>query len=261
MSRMWYILRMGTRGEEDRIRLARERIAAARQITALTGAGVSAESGVPTFRGADGLWRTFRPEDLATPEAFARDSRLVWEWYAWRMTLIGPLRPNPAHRALADLERRSQGFLLITQNVDGLHQRAGSRNLVELHGNIWRMRCLECGQVRTVTIAPSVLPPHCEGCGGAVRPDVVWFGEEIPRTQLSRALIAVNACDAMIVAGTSGVVQPAASFGIMAARRGAYVVEVNMETTPLSDASSEVLLGKAGDILPRLIAADGDDAP
>jgi NAD-dependent deacetylase len=221
-------------------------------VTVLTGAGVSAESGVPTFRGADGLWRQYRAEDLATPEAFRRDPGLVWEWYDWRRQLIVRCQPNPAHHALADLEGRCPEFLLITQNVDGLHPRAGSRRIVELHGNLWRVRCL---QDETTTenfeVPLPSLPPRC-GCGGLLRPDVVWFGEALPAEALRQAFQAAESCDVFLVVGTSAVVQPAASLPLVAKRHGAYVVEVNLEPTPLTSMAHEAFHGKAGEILPRL---------
>ena len=226
----------------------------ARSIAVLTGAGISAESGVPTFRGPGGLWRDFRPEDLATPEAFARDPRLVWEWYDWRRQKISAAKPNLGHYALVTLEKRSPDFALITQNVDGLHPLAGSRNLLEIHGNLWRTRCLSCREVRE-NREPQLarLPPRCP-CEGLLRPDVVWFGEPLPYDLLKRAIRAVEACDLMLVVGTSGLVQPAASMADSALDRGVPVVEINLDPTPLSDRATYVLHGKAGEILPKLIA-------
>ena len=219
----------------------------------LTGAGVSAESGVPTFRGTGGLWRQYRAEDLATPEAFRRDPALVWEWYDWRRQLIARCEPNPAHHAIAALERGCRDFLLITQNVDGLHRKAGSQRLVELHGNLWRVRCLDEG---TITERPEVplrsIPPRC-GCGGVLRPDVVWFGEALPAEALRTAFEAAGSCDVMLVVGTSALVQPAASLPMVSKEHGAHVVEVNLEPTPLTAFVDESHHGRAGDILPRLL--------
>jgi NAD-dependent deacetylase len=229
------------------------RIADASSMAVLTGAGVSAESGVPTFRGADGLWRRHRAEDLATPEAFARDPALVWEWYDWRRQLIAGCRPNPAHTAIAALEGRVPDFLLITQNVDGLHRRAGSRRLIELHGNLWRVRCPADGiVVENLEVPLAALPPRC-ACGAILRPDVVWFGEALPTDAIQRAYHAAESCDLMLVVGTSALVQPAATLPMIAKAHGAYLVEVNLEPTPLSAAADESYHGRAGEILPRLL--------
>lgn len=219
---------------------------------ALTGAGVSAESGVPTFRGAQGLWRNFKPEELATPEAFAKNPALVWEWYNWRRGIISGIRPNPAHYALADLEKWNGSFTLITQNVDGLHRLAGSRKVHEIHGSIWVVRCTECGESEENRDVPIQIPPHCR-CGGLLRPGVVWFGESLPEDVLEAAFSAVNAADFMLVVGTSGIVQPAASLAFMAKEAGAFVVHVNTEATPISPIADVELLGKAGEILPKIM--------
>jgi len=225
----------------------------ARAIAVLTGAGISAESGVPTFRGPGGLWREFRPEDLATPEAFANDPRLVWEWYDWRRQKIAAAKPNLGHYALVTLEKRAPELTLITQNVDGLHPLAGSRNLLEIHGNLWRTRCLSCREVRDSRETPLArIPPRCP-CEGLLRPDVVWFGEPLPTDLLKRAIRAVEACDLMLVVGTSGLVQPAASMADAALDRGVPVVEINLDPTPLSERATYVLQGKAGEILPKLL--------
>jgi NAD-dependent deacetylase len=230
-----------------------ERLSGARQVVVLTGAGVSAESGVPTFRGTDGLWRQYRAEDLATPEAFRRDPRLVWEWYDWRRRLIARCAPNPAHLAIAHLERRAPEFLLVTQNVDGLHRLAGSVRMVELHGNLWRVRCLQEGTTQELLDVPlPQIPPRCS-CGGLLRPDVVWFGEALPAAVLELAFQAASGCDLFLVVGTSAVVQPAASLPVLAREQGATVVEVNLEPTPLTALAQESHHGKAGDLLPRLL--------
>lgn len=231
----------------------RTKLAGARSVVVLTGAGVSAESGVPTFRGADGLWRQYRAEDLATPEAFRRDPKLVWEWYDWRRQLIAKCQPNPAHYAIAFLERQAPEFLLITQNVDGLHRLAGSVGMVELHGNLWRVRCLQDGSITDrLDIPLETIPPRCE-CGGLLRPDVVWFGEALSSDALQHAFEAAESCDVFLVVGTSAVVQPAASLPMLARNKGAYVVEVNLEPTPLTPIAHESHHGKAGEILPRLL--------
>jgi NAD-dependent deacetylase len=220
-------------------------------VTVLTGAGISAESGVPTFRGQAGLWRSFRPEDLATPQAFRRDPRLVWEWYDWRRGLIGSCKPNAAHRTLAEMETRLPDFTLITQNVDGLHQLAGSRHVLELHGNIWRTRCMDCDHVSEDRRVPlPEIPPHCPKCGALLRPDVVWFGESLPADVLEAAWAAAARCRLMLVIGTSAVVHPAASLPLVALRNGAHLVEVNPAETPLSAHAHEILRGPAAEVLP-----------
>ncbi len=222
------------------------------KIVVLTGAGISAESGIPTFRGEGGLWKQYRPEELATPEAFARNPALVWEWYDWRRQIIARSQPNPAHRILAEMEEFFPHFTLITQNVDGLHQAAGSKKVLELHGNIWRVRCVREGTVSENREVPlKEIPPRCR-CGALLRPDVVWFGEPLPGDVLEKAFAAAEECDIMLVIGTSAVVQPAASIPLVALRRGASVVEINPQETPLSRYATEVLRGKAGEVLPAL---------
>jgi NAD-dependent deacetylase len=237
-----------TQLQEVRIRLQR-----ARALVVLTGAGVSADSGVPTFRGKDGLWRNFRAEDLATPEAFSRDPRTVWEWYDWRRGLLATKHPNPAHYALAELENRYERFALITQNVDGLHSTAGSKALVELHGNIWKVRCTSCGQVRLNREVPITLLPLCPECEGLLRPHIVWFGESLNPDDLAQSQEAVLNCDLLLIVGTSGVVYPAASFASVARAAGAFVVEVNLDPTPHSTQVDVALHGRAKDLLPQLL--------
>ncbi len=232
-----------------------EQLQRAERVVVLTGAGVSAESGVPTFRGADGLWRQHQAVDLATPEAFKRDPGLVWEFYGWRRELLAPLGPNPAHRALVELERRLPQVTLITQNIDGLHQKAGSLRVVELHGNIWWVRCTQCRQVSEDRRVPLPKLPSCAACGGLLRPNVVWFGEMLDADILEQTYQALGECQVMLVVGTSALVQPAASMGLHARRRGAYVAEINLEPTPNSELLNMSLLGKAGEILPKLLNA------
>lgn len=244
----------------DVLRQAADAIRSARRVVATTGAGISAESGVPTFRGPDGLWRNFRPTDLATPEAFARDPGLVWEWYRWRRERIREARPNPGHAVLARFEQAWPAFQLITQNVDGLHRLAGSRRLLELHGNIWRAKCRAgCGYVvderdespRPVPHADPRAVPVCR-CGAALRPDVVWFGEPLDPTVVDQALQAARSCDVLLVVGTSAVVYPAASLPGLARREGACIIEINVEDTPLTPEADLVLRGPSGEILPAL---------
>jgi NAD-dependent deacetylase len=232
-----------------------EKLRGARRVVALTGAGVSAESGVPTFRGADGLWRNHRPEDLATPRAFARDPRLVWEWYDWRRQKVAACAPNEGHRALAEMAKRGFALDLVTQNVDGLHRIAGSRPVWELHGSLWSIRCTECSRVREDREAPlPSTPPRCE-CGGLERPGVVWFGESLPSDVLAHAFEAANDADVFLVIGTSALVHPAASLPEIAAEQGALVVEVNPGLTPLSGLVDIRLAGPSAAILPRILEA------
>jgi NAD-dependent deacetylase len=229
------------------------RLARARFVTVLTGAGVSAESGVPTFRGVGGLWRQHRPEELATPAAFARDPQLVWEWYEWRRSLIREADPNEGHHAIVEIERIYPEFLLITQNVDNLHRRAGSKNIVELHGNIFRYRCAGCGaRIDEEPGDPDSVPPRCE-CGAYWRPDVVWFGESLPEMALSQAFRAAHRCDVMLSVGTSAVVHPAASLPVIAHEAGALLIEVNPDSTPISPLADACLTGPSATILPELV--------
>lgn len=226
-----------------------------RSITVLTGSGVSAESGVPTFRDAQtGLWTRYDPVDLATPEAFERDPKLVWDWYEWRRTLVRDAAPNPGHLALAELERHVPTLALITQNVDGLHQKAGSGGVIELHGNITRTKC-SVEDIMVEDYDPVGTPPVCPNCGAPLRPDVVWFGESLPVGALRAASDAASSCDLFFSVGTSGLVQPAASLSFAALRGGATVVEVNPDDTPLTRSADYALRGKAGEVLPGLVAA------
>ena len=226
----------------------------AKRIAVLTGAGVSQESGLRTFRDAQtGMWAQHRPEDLASPEAFARDPKLIWDWYAMRRARVGEVDPNPDHLALAEMEKRVPDFTLITQNVDGLHRKAGNRNLLELHGNLQRVRCSECSHVAE-TWEETGEVPHCAKCGGLLRPDVVWFGESLPRAALESAVEAARACQVFFSIGTSGLVQPAAALAHAARNRGAVLVEVNLEPTPLTEKVDYFLQGRSGEILPGLVS-------
>ena len=226
----------------------------ARLIAVLTGAGISAESGIATFRDAqDGLWARFDPRELATPEAFARNPKRVWDWYAWRRERVAAARPNPGHYALAELEGRASEFALITQNVDGLHQRAGSRNVIELHGNIARVKCSREGTCveRWETRGEEV--PRCPSCGALLRPDVVWFEELLPADALAKAEEVARRCDVLLVVGTSAEVYPAAALPSAASAAGAIVVEVNPNSTPLSHSADYLFCGAAGVVLPALL--------
>jgi NAD-dependent deacetylase len=232
----------------------------ASRVAVLTGAGVSQESGVPTFRDAQtGLWARYSPTDLATPEAFQRNPRLVWEWYAERRERVAQVQPNPGHRALADMEarlaQRGAAFTLITQNVDGLHQRAGSQNVIELHGNIARVKCSRDQAVVPAWPPTSQVPPPCPYCGAPLRPDVVWFGEDLPLEAMLTAKRAARERDIFMSVGTSGLVEPAASLPFIALHSRAVVVEINPEATPLTPAATYVLAEPSGQVLPELVKA------
>ena len=230
----------------------------AKRISVLSGAGVSAESGIPTFRGLGGLWRGRDPMRLATPEAFDAEPALVWEFYNWRRDLVARAEPNPAHRALVDLARRAGRLTLITQNVDRLHQRAGSRDVIELHGNLFDVRCTGCGI--TFDRAGVVLPPlpRCDACGALLRPAVVWFGESLPPDAWSAAFSGVHESDLLLVVGTSALVFPAAGLVGSARRSGLAIIEINLEPTPVSDAIDVGLYGPAGTILPQLVPGSAE---
>lgn len=230
-----------------------QRLKRAQRVAVLTGAGISAESGVPTFRGADGLWQKFKPEELANFDAFMKNPQLVWEWYQFRRKLIAEVKPNAGHFALVELEQFFPEFTLITQNVDNLHQLAGSQNVCELHGNIMRNRCVDCNKIIR-DLEPEAAPVllRCE-CGGMIRPDVVWFGEMLPERALQTAFDAARQVDVFLTVGTSAQVQPAASLPVEARRGGAWVVEINLERTVISNFVSETILGSSGAILPQLL--------
>ena len=231
-----------------------QRLLKAYSVTILTGAGISAESGVPTFRGKDGLWRNHDVQQLATPQALQQNPELFWEFYRWRRDLLKDVKPNMGHYALVDLENRIEDFALITQNVDNLHKAAGSKNIMELHGNIMRTYCNECGrEYAEGEYDDQMAVPVCSKCGGTLRPGVVLFGESLPAKTLSKAQEAAAGCEVFFSIGTSAVVEPAASLPYVAKANGAYLVEVNLERTPLSDHADEVVLGKAGKLLQALI--------
>jgi NAD-dependent deacetylase len=254
-------------GNLARLSRARELLDAPGPVVVLTGAGISAESGVPTFRGAGGLWRTYRAEDLATAEAFARDPRSVWEWYAWRRGLVAECRPNPGHIALTRFALDRPGVLLVTQNVDGLHERAardaaggpdpGAALPLELHGSLFRDRCSRCGRTSPaldcVDTSSAHTLPRCSACGGLLRPDVVWFGEALDAAVLSRAFEAARRARVCLVVGTSALVHPAASVPLATLEGGGVMVEVNPDDTALSALAAVVLRGRAGEVLPLLL--------
>ena len=243
----------------DTIRLVADLVRTARRITVLTGAGVSAASGVPTFRGAGGLWQSHRPEDLATPEAFARDPRLVWEWYDWRRRRIAACAPNPAHEVLARWTTSGREVTLVTQNVDGLHERAGAARVIRLHGSIWDLRCANgCAGGRAGrrddTAPLTVLAPRCAHCGGFERPGVVWFGEALDRRLLTRAAEAAASSSVFLTVGTSAVVHPAAGLVLEARRGGAVTVEINPDETPMAPYLDFAIRQPAEQFLPAVDA-------
>lgn len=232
------------------IRLLRQ----AKHITALTGAGISAESGIPTFREAQtGLWAQYDPEDLATPQAFQRNPRLVWEWYQWRLSLVGQAQPNAGHVALATLEQQVSQLTLITQNVDGLHAMAGSSNVLELHGRLNRYKCFSEGTIISAWEPSHDIPPRCPQCGDYLRPDVVWFGEPLPYDIVYHAFEAAQQGDLLLSIGTSSLVHPAASLPLVALDQGIPVVEINLNATALTPYADFSLRGNAGQILPALV--------
>ncbi|WP_293912954.1 NAD-dependent deacylase [Deinococcus sp.] len=233
---------------------ARELIRAAERVAVLTGAGISAESGIPTFREAQtGHWARFRPEDLASPAAYRRDPEMVWQWYAGRARDVQAAAPNPGHTALAELERRKgEGFLLATQNVDGLHARAGSERLIELHGNLAQARCERCAHVQPWP-GEATAPPPCPVCGATLRPNVVWFGEYLPSAALEASQLAFAQADLALVIGTSSLVEPAASLPLLTLRGGGAVTEINPDQTPISALVTLRLAGRASQVLPALL--------
>lgn len=240
--------------DQDKLEQAKEWIAKARSITVLTGAGVSADSGIATYRDADGLWNNYRAEDFSSVKAFQDDPAKVWGWYHERRRIMGAAKPNPAHTALADLEKKTDQFMLLTQNIDGLHQRAGTDNIVELHGSAWKLRCVNClGEWEDKKELTGI--PYCDSCKMMARPSVIWFGESLVPSVWERAVRATY-CDLFIVTGTSALVNPVAELPYMAQRNRARVIEVNKEKTPLSGSVDISLIGNAGEILPELANSD-----
>ena len=242
---------------DEQLRALAARIRDARRVTIMTGAGVSAASGVPTFRGPGGLWRTYRPEDLATAQAFARDPKLVWEWYAWRRETVAACEPNAAHHVLARWSREvSRDVRVITQNVDDLHIRAGTNDMIRLHGSLWELKCFDGCERGARPWRDERVPldgiPRCPHCGGYARPAVVWFGEPLDSGDVERAAEATAACDLFMTIGTSAVVYPAAGFARHAQARGAFTAEINLQATPASSLVDLSILGAAEDVLPRL---------
>jgi NAD-dependent deacetylase len=241
---------------EDKIKKARDAIANAYKIIVFTGAGISKESGVPTFREAGGLWEKFKAEDFATPEAFRRRPKEVWEWYRFRRDLARKVKPNPAHYAVAKLEQIHKDFMVATQNIDNLHTRAGSKNVIELHGNIMHSYCMKCGHL--VDESEGELPGDvpscpCGGCGGIMRPKVVWFGEQLDPADLELSFVFASEADCCIVIGTSGLVYPAAQIPFLARRNDACIIEINPEPSGITQIADYFLKGPAGEITPQLL--------
>ena len=223
-------------------------------VVAVCGAGISQESGVPTFRGKEGLWKKFKPGELANLNSFINNPKLVWEWYNYRKKLVSEVEPNPGHYALAEMENIFDNLFIITQNVDNLHQKAGSKNIVEIHGNMMKNRCLDCNKYYEDIPVNENIPdiPKCS-CGGLIRPDVVWFGESIPEKSFMKSYELLRECQLLFVIGTSGNVYPAASFPIIAKNNGAYLVEINIDKTMMSYMMNETLLGPSGEIMPQIV--------
>ena len=240
-----------------------DRLARANQVTVLTGAGISAESGIPTFRDPDGIWETFDPQELANVEAFLDNPELVQGWYRHRRQLVEDAAPNAAHEALVDLEPHTS-VAIVTQNVDNLHHRAGSETVIELHGNITHNYCMDCERTAAPETVDTAIqngePAQCPDCGGLIRPDVVWFGERLPPDALERAHAAIERADVLLSVGTSAIVQPAASLPLHAQEHGAFVAEINPDRTPLSDRVDLFLPEKAGTALPALVEAVAERA-
>ncbi len=238
-----------------------ERVRSARRVVVLTGAGVSAESGLATFRDPEtGMWNNVEIERVARREGFLRDPAYVWSWYAERAAQMRAAQPNPAHLALAEIERRVPAFTLVTQNIDGLHQRAGSRNVLELHGNVARTKCFDEDTLVDSWTPTDEIPPRCPRCGGLLRPDVVWFGELVAQQELAQAKAAIKECDLFLSVGTSGVVEPAASMQVWAMQWGATVALINLDIESRSVPRLHKINGRAGEVLPALVAAAWGDA-
>ncbi len=244
---------MGKIQETTALKTILYHLSKAERVGVITGAGISAASGIPTFRGEEGLWKKYRPEELATPQAFMRDPVLVWEWYLWRRQLIGKVKPNAAHYALVEMDDMFNEFGIITQNVDNLHQLAGSRKVIELHGNIMRSKCAQCGRLFEKEVVIETGIPHCPQCNFLIRPDVVWFGESLPLSALQEAREVTSTSEVFLVIGTSGLVEPAASIPYMAQSHGAVVIELNIEPTPLTERCDQFVHAPVDQVLPGIV--------
>ena len=235
----------------DKIQILQDKIIYAKSIVVLTGAGVSQESGIRTFRGEDGLWNDFKPEELANYESFIKNPKTVWEWYEWRKSIIINSKPNPCHYGLSTIESK-KNILIISQNVDGLHEEAGSKNLVELHGNIWETLCMKCKNIEKNKSLHIKIPPYCTLCNGLLRPNVVWFDEIIPMSKIENISENINNCDLFLILGTSGLVQPASSFGVHAKQKNKYVIEINTDNTPNKQFYDLHIANKVGEVFSSL---------
>ncbi|MDP4115692.1 MAG: NAD-dependent deacylase [Bacteroidota bacterium] len=240
---------------DEKFQEAKEKINNASSIVFFTGAGVSAESGIATFRGVDGIWTKLKPEELANFDNFLKNPEMVWAWYKYRKEVVNESKPNPAHLAIAEAQKRFTEVTVITQNIDNLHRRAGSKTVYELHGNIQRNYCVKCGTFYNNDIDIEDKVPKCK-CGGLIRPDIVWFGEMLPESEFELSEIASRNCDIFVIVGTSGVVYPAANMIFYAKESGAYIIEVNIERTEVSYLANASFFGKAGTVLPRLLELD-----
>jgi NAD-dependent deacetylase len=237
----------------ENLSLAKDLLLQANNIIAFTGSGISSESGIPTFRGKDGLWKKFRAQDLATTHAFSNNPKLVWEWYDWRRQIIAKKEPNPGHKTLSQWKKLFSSFYVVTQNIDGLHQKAGSKKVIELHGNIWKLRCTQEGTITEDHSCPlKEIPPKCPKCGALLRPHVVWFGESLDMDILNQAIGLSSKADLMFVIGTSSLVYPAASIPLTAKESGVKIIEINPESTPLTPHADVSFRGKAGEVLPEI---------
>ncbi|MER3329930.1 MAG: NAD-dependent deacylase, partial [Candidatus Kapaibacterium sp.] len=230
-----------------------DKLIEAKNISVLTGAGVSAESGIATFRDPEGLWAKFNPQELASIDGFMSNPERVWSWYQYRVKIVNEAKPNRGHFALAEFEKLNNNFNLITQNVDGLHQRAGSRNVIELHGSIIRNKCFSCNEIHYDLVIDKNQLNNCKYCNGLIRPDVVWFGEMLPEKEIESAQVCASSSDVFFSIGTSAEVYPAADLPIIAIRNGAFIIEINPNKTQLSDYVDLKISLPSGDVLPLII--------